>query len=223
MKKEKSEIDDFKFPQDELYLNLLCSDTNTFRGLIKNKDYAYYVIECLEKAFKNDGNPIYALTAFDVAWDIKHYPPQWALEVLSKAFKQFLSNMGNPKVSLDALFGFNKRGKGRGRRTSKREEKILKDRDTILSSHLFILEEIFGLEPKEALSAVYQTFCNKNNQWIISERTLSDIHSKYSQKASLRGIIRAEMSKAWTEQHKTEYLKQYLPDVLPKRFFTLSV
>lgn len=66
MKKEKSEIADFKFPQDELYLNLLCSDTNATRSLIKNEDYAYFVINCLEEAFKNDGNSIHAMRAFNI-------------------------------------------------------------------------------------------------------------------------------------------------------------
>ncbi len=181
--------------------------------LIKNKKGIedMFGLKCQWSAFKETNNPLYVFHAFLIAHEAGLHPPQWVLNYMAKKFDELLKKDG-PK-SLDVLFKFTKKGKGK--QTPPLDRILIRQRDSELMDRMVMLETLFGCKVYEAVKMVHEKFCVKDNQNMIGLSTLERIHSRLYD-VEWYETCREIFSK-WTFRKKRNYLKAYSDSYIPKR------
>ena len=90
-------------------------------------------LSCKQAGFTRTKNPVLAIEAFLLAYEIGLYPPLWALSYVTEVFKAYHNSLG--KKSLDNLFGINKKNQ----HTSKFKALLNEQRDQMVTRDLFRL------------------------------------------------------------------------------------
>ncbi len=113
-------------------------------------------LSCKQEGFKRTKNPVKAIEAFLIAYEIGLYPPLWALSYVTDVFKMYHDSLG--KKSLDNLFGINKKNQ----HTSKFKAILNEQRDGCFMRDLFRLK-VLGYSMKDASAMIEER--SKQIEW----------------------------------------------------------
>ena len=188
------------------------------------------IIERFTSAFKETGNPLYAIEVFMQATDAKLYPPLWVLDFFQKRF-QHSAKGGH---SLDRAFGLTHEGLGKGKRSDPFTSDRLRHRNYLFCLIVFKLEAI-GFSRHAACKALASLLARIPKGGFLSlypdpRYALSpmEISGKGIEKAvrdaetalSAEREAVKEASKHWSEDEQRMMLSALLRSEIPKAVLT---
>ncbi|MBI5749547.1 MAG: hypothetical protein HZA00_10520 [Nitrospinae bacterium] len=200
-----------EFTQDEIR-KIPAYATERIMSMGNNDLEISFDLELLKTDFEKERRrkPICAIEALLIAHKAGLYPPMWALNYISEAFRKWYEKKGS--VSLDRFFGVD---------TYKGETPIFKTdmlekRNESVCLTVFVLKTLFGFSIEDASYLTARRLKGSPNWFAvksITEDTIADIYKKkyskiYNKAKSLKGI-------QWSQKKKLDFLLSFPKDAFP--------
>lgn len=174
------------------------------------------MLEQLESKFKETNNPLYAITAYQHAFQTGRPIPRWAIEFVAIGFHDYLSNGGTKP--LDNCFQLKGRGKD-----SPYKKWLLDDRDQIFMLEMYKLVELCGVGVEDAAHMVkaklVETDWNHNLKELteLSADTILGMYKKKYRRQYRKSEIlnNANLNEYFTQEKIISLLQSYPADSIP--------